>query len=540
MEASEKKINEILTENKIYEIPPYQRPYSWEKSHARELIEDICQAYQRNDPEYFIGSIITIEKERNRRYEVVDGQQRLTTLNIIFAVIKQLITHPSSVEDIQKRIMPVNPYTDEPEQPRLIVRKQDQAFFQKYILMGEDISSAQEMSETQAKFYGNMLEIKQVVSEFSEVELRRLVNYILEHVYVVFVVTDNFTSAYRLFNVLNARGMSLSNGDLLKNRLFEYCESKPLERSRVEECWNELENIVGIRQLDNFLSHLRTSIKGNKQQEILYQEFDEILEEYKEAPARFAEFLLRSAHHYEKIMENDFDNHLKTQKLISSFHRVAHDEWIPPVLAFLNKPVPDMEFADFVELMEKITYQNWVRWLGKTKRNTVYYQVINLINKGCSADELIETVKKYADNKEFEQLIRADIYHSPAVKAILLRLEQESQDQSVVKQFHGRITVEHILPQKLKDEYWIQRFTPDVHQELVHKLGNLTLLSGTKNSAAQYYSFDRKKEIYEKRNKKVSFDLTKEILEEKEWTKNQILSRQEKLVKKAMEIWGIQ
>jgi len=68
----------------------------------------------------------------------------------------------------------------------------------------------------------------------------------------------------------------------------------------------------------------------------------------------------------------------------------------------------------------------------------------------------------------------------------------------------------------------------------------LTLLSGVKNSAAQYYSFDRKKEIYEKRNKKVSFDLTKEILEEKEWTKNQILSRQEKLVKKAMEIWGIQ
>ncbi|MGX1902572.1 DUF262 domain-containing protein [Thermolongibacillus altinsuensis] len=241
-------------------MPPYQRPYSWEKSHACELIEDICQAYQRNDPEYFIGSIITIEKERNRRYEVVDGQQRLTTLNIIFAVMKQLITHPSSVEDIQK----VNPYTDEPEQPRLIVRKQDQVFFQKYILMGEDISSAQEMSETQAKFYDNMLEIKQVVSEFSEVELRRLVNYILEHVYVVFVVTDNFTSAYRLFNVLNARGVSLSNGDLLKKQLFEYCESKPLERSRVEECWNELENIVGIRQLDNFLSHLRTSIKGNK------------------------------------------------------------------------------------------------------------------------------------------------------------------------------------------------------------------------------------------------------------------------------------
>ncbi|MGX1902573.1 hypothetical protein ACT3HK_14720 [Thermolongibacillus altinsuensis] len=72
------------------------------------------------------------------------------------------------------------------------------------------------------------------------------------------------------------------------------------------------------------------------------------------------------------------------------------------MLAFLNKPVPDMEFADFVELMEKITYQNWVRRLGKTKRNTVYYQVINLINKGYSADELIETVKKYADNKEFE------------------------------------------------------------------------------------------------------------------------------------------
>jgi len=83
MEAAERTISQILTEQIRYEIPAYQRPYSWEKANVEQLLDDVWEAFEANDEEYFIGSLITIEREKGRLYDVVDGQQRLTTLNLI-------------------------------------------------------------------------------------------------------------------------------------------------------------------------------------------------------------------------------------------------------------------------------------------------------------------------------------------------------------------------------------------------------------------------------------------------------------------------
>ncbi len=541
MEAKERKINEILTENRLYEIPAYQRPYSWDEEHSLELIQDIYNAFKRNDTEYFIGSIITIEKEKNRTYDVVDGQQRLTTLNLIFAVLKQMISNKSSVEDIQKRLMPLNPHTDEPEKPRLTVRMQDQNFFLNHIILGEKVKEYQEISETQERLRTNSNEIKNFLKSIEESEngLRRLVNYILEHVYVVFVITDSLTSAYRLFNVLNARGLSLSNGDLLKNKLFEYAEKKEQERKQIENSWNELEQIVGIKNLDIFLGHLRTAIKGNKAKETLYKEFYEIIDEnYKEFPSKFAKLLVDSANNYVKIIEKDFED-CKTDIYLQSLENVSHDEWIPPILAFLNKPVKNMELYDFIGLIDRITYQNWIRRLGKTKRNTVYYRLINQINNSETTDIIRHTVVEFANNEEFKSHLESDFYNNTYCKAVLFRIERELQDDSVSKDFNGRITIEHVLPQYLQDEYWTIRFTKEKHRELLNRIGNLTLLSASKNSSAKAFSFDKKKEIYIQLNKKVSFDLTKEICEEIEWTEEIIRQRQKRLIECIMNIWEI-
>jgi Protein of unknown function DUF262 len=99
MKAEERTISNILTEQLCYEIPPYQRPYSWEKENVQQLLDDIWEAYASNDNEYFIGSIITIERERDRRYEVVDGQQRLTSLNLVLARLRDRILSASQSQE---------------------------------------------------------------------------------------------------------------------------------------------------------------------------------------------------------------------------------------------------------------------------------------------------------------------------------------------------------------------------------------------------------------------------------------------------------
>ena len=110
MKAEERTISQILTEQICYEIPPYQRPYSWEKENVQQLLDDLFEAYEAEDKEYFIGSLITIEREKDRLYDVVDGQQRLTTLNLILARLRDHIDNTKVKEDLHQRLLPTDPY----------------------------------------------------------------------------------------------------------------------------------------------------------------------------------------------------------------------------------------------------------------------------------------------------------------------------------------------------------------------------------------------------------------------------------------------
>lgn len=137
------------------------------------------------------------------------------------------------------------------------------------------------------------------------------------------------------------------------------------------------------------------------------------------------------------------------------------------------------------------------------------------------------------------QLLGAEFYGKPFDVAVLLRLEEAAQDESVTKSYSGLLTIEHVLPQALKDDYWKERFTEDQHSMWLHRLGNLALLCGHKNYKAQYYDFNRKKKIYSGRNKKVSFDLTKEVCDAPEWTADTIKARHERLMDLAQQTWTI-
>ena len=536
MKAEEKSISEIFADSNSYEIPNYQRPYSWNQDNVSDLVNDINDAFENNVKEYFIGSIITIERNK-KSFEVVDGQQRLTTITLIFSALRNLITNETAKSELQKKILPINPLTDEPEQPRLKVRNKEEIFFYDYILMNKKLDDERSLSEVERKFLNNVKTIETLLGEYDETYLKKYANYLLQNVYLVLVRTDSFESAYRLFNVLNARGLALSNADLLKNLLFGRC-SNETEQKRIEQYWNTLEDTINIKHLDIFLSHYRTSLKGNKAQNDLFKEYEDYLKSENINSEEFCKNLISTAKHYNKIRKNEFeDNNIK--KIVHSLLNVSYDEWFPTVLSFLNNPVHDIEFIDFITLIEKITYQNWIRRLGRTKRNTVYYNLINLLNKGTNKDDIKTKILEFSNNSEFFNILESNLYGMSYAKAVLLRLENSVQDDSVFKSYSGLISIEHILPQKATDLYWKERFNDEEVINNVHKIGNLVLLSGRKNSQAQNYNFDKKKEIYLKNSEKVSFDLTKEVCEKEEWNLENLKSRQTELLNNAKKLWEI-
>jgi uncharacterized protein with ParB-like and HNH nuclease domain len=550
MEAKESKIIDILTENKKYIVPSYQRPYSWDKSNTEQLIDDIYNSFCQENEEYFIGTLICVHKG-NYTYEIVDGQQRLTTLSLIFAKMKDLISeNKRAKENLQKRVLPIDDFSDKPQEPRLKVRSKEYDLYYNYILQGDSRFLPDSPTSTQKLFIENFKTIEEYLLSKSddEVFLCNLAKYILESVYVVFVQTDNFTSSFRLFNVLNTRGMPLASSDLIKNSLFEMAEYAGEGYEKVEEYWDRIEDTIGVENMDKFLMINRISQKTDKDRVVrnLVDEYADILKNtYSNKAIKFTIDLLKSAENYQKIRDLDFDDMI-LYKIFSSLSRLS-EEWISPVLALINrmdkdKSITKKQFKEFIQTFEKCYMHGWFKKQIRGKREIICFSALVSINTQNTFQEIINILKDHADNVGFISSLDDNIYDpSPSrinfLKAVLLRIDQEMQDDSVCKTYHGRITIEHVLPQRSLNEYWRTRFTPEAHTEWLHKLGNLALISGVKNSEAQNSSFDKKKEVYEKNNQKVSFDLTKGLCDYSEWNIPSIIERHKLLVNMAKNIW---
>lgn len=554
MEAKESKIQEILTENKRYVIPAYQRPYSWTVDHALQLLEDLETSFLNKEVEYFIGSMICIKKDENI-FEVVDGQQRLTTLSLIITQLKNTINHPRAKEDLQKRVLPIDVFSDKASEPRLTVRKKEANLYKYYILQGDESYLPRKPTDTELLFIENGSSIYEYLKNKDEEFLKKFAKYILENVFCVFVTTNNFASSFRLFNVLNNRGLPLSNSDLLKNSLFEYADAKKLNKKQVEENWQEIEGLIGVKNLDKFLSINKISEKRDRNR-VTKQSYESYLATLKNDfmgdAVLMSASLLRSARNYIKIVENEFDdlseNQIKNKIATLSF--LPNDEWIPPIMAFLNKlsniqtNIKEQDFPKFVQVFESVYIHGWIKKQIKSQREAVSYSALTAINNNKPFSEILQSLKSHADNEGFIKSLDNPIYEPrpsqiALLKGLLLRIDTEIQDNSVSRTYNGRITIEHILPQKINNHYWKSNFSNEQHEYWVHRLGNLTLISGHKNSEAQNSDFDKKKSIYKKINNKTSFEITKEICEFDVWNPQSISERHEKIKNIFISLWKV-
>ena len=549
MFAQVQRINQILTETKQYKIPVYQRPYSWGTDEVIQFITDLHDSFMSNDDEYFIGSLITIERETNRLFDVVDGQQRLTTLNLIFASFRDAVSEKIAKTGLGNVVLPVDLISGDPIGPRLMIREKDQTIFLDHILGGEPISDFEEkrifnLPDVPKR---NLIENFKAISKFineeglNERQIRDFAKFILGRVSVVFITASERDSAVRLFKILNARGMQLSNADLIKNNLFEMLNksgnASSADENKLDNQWLELEEKIGIEDLDQVLAHHRSSVIPIKAKKTLFEEYETMLEDYVD-PFKFLNELKLSADYYTNIMDLEFEG-ATIQRALQSLQQVKFEDWIPPLLAFLKNPTKELEISDFIENLEKITYQNWICRLAPTARLTVYYQLVGAIKENSTASAILEIFHKNSRENEFISFLEGDVYGKPFTRAVLFRLEDCDKDESVTRSYNGLITIEHILPQSLNNSYWSERFTEDEHKEWVHRLGNLALLSGRKNYKAQNSDFETKKQVYNERNNVVSFETTKMVSEKEDWNLDCVQKRQKELLDRARKLWSI-
>nr|WP_329884144.1 HNH endonuclease family protein [Xenorhabdus bovienii] len=309
--------------------------------------------------------------------------------------------------------------------------------------------------------------------------------------------------------------------------------------------------MVGVKRLDKFLTFHKLSEKKDRDR-VLQKGFESFIsnleEQFNGNAIEMSLVLVSSAKNYTRILENDF-SHVQIKRRIVSLTNLATDEWIPPIMAFLNRMMKTEEFSweefsQFISVFEKVYMHGWLKKQTKSQREMVCYSALVAINNNMPLQKIISHIKQHADNMGVIECLDTDLYEPRPnqvnlIKAILLRLDMEQQDESVIKTYTGRITIEHIMPQVLVNQYWIERFNSNEHSLWLHKIGNLTLISGVKNSEAQHFDFNKKKFIYEKLNNKSSFDLTRDVCKFKDWNVESLSQRHELLKNQLIDLWLI-
>ncbi len=534
-------INKLLTDSDaLYQIPVYQRPYKWGDDEVDKLWEDILESYENKEPNYFLGSIITAKSGTDSKYlDVVDGQQRLTTLIILISTIRDLYPKINEekceedpfaigIEQIKNAIMVSNKFG----RLRLATHSNHSSDFEKYIIKGNTLSLKKpykkDLRKDEApeyKFINTSVEFRIRLQALGEVECGKLLNYIFNKIKIIRIDCSNVGFAIKLFQVLNARGLDLTNSDLIKSfligKIHSIYDSEVVEQKErqflqdwiasedialdVNESMNELfvmyeYFLLGTNPKKSLYDELEGQFQNEDPLDVI-SDFKAFISEYKtnvfesNNKLDYSFFYLRWSIYWKTIITSALHlGYYDIDELKKTVRRYFYLFWI----------------AGFTLSRIKQTFFNMIKWL-KTKRliNEIKQDLENSLN----------------ENKVFDRVERAlngNIYHEAWCKPLLILLEYNRLDNpNFISLDDKNIHVEHVLPQSFHEVYGWKHIIEDERDgaEMVHTLGNLTLLSGKKNIEASNDSFENKVSIYSgsvgnSSSNETSFRITQKIYDD--------------------------
>ena len=580
--AKEEYLTDLFDDYR-YQIPKFQRPFSWTEEHFVDLVDDLTDSYDvsyeshgglldeqgelKNETRelyepYFLGSIIlNAGEDSGDRYDIIDGQQRVTSLVILIAVLRDMVEDQARSESLGALIhQESDPIRGKERTIRLEVRERDQEFLYEHVLENgatEDVPSP-EKGDTEPE--ENILQAIQVFrnglqewQEESSGELDDFATFLTLRVVMVRISTNSLSSAFRLFNVTNARGMPLNNADLLKSENLSAIEDDD-KRKQYQRTWEDMEEEVGNEGLERFIGYMRHLLVKEKSRKSVYDEFKERVfgQDNDFKGENFVEYLQQvfdthrnRIHNAELNAERQEDNvyYHNLVSLMRDFY--PSDEWIVALIWFDNMFEGEEALSSFVQQLEKRLTVDWLTGGSFNDRYNRVYGLLHEIEDAGQPEEILELPvlnEKIRDREDdfknslnINNFYRKGRYQWP--RYILMRLNIERFDNSNRKVEYGNnVSIEHILPQTPTDGYWTSRFDDErMRDDWTDRMGNLVPLDGRKNYQASNKPFDEKYEDYFA--KKSDFPLVTELEDYEEWTPDDLRNRHQELRQEAVKIW---
>lgn len=534
IKCEKKVIREIF--NMWYCIPDYQRAYVWDTDQVRDLLDDTISAYRENkEAQYFLGSMVLKINEKSdnnvsyTEYELLDGQQRITTVFLILACMRDMLTdYPQYQNSLAGFVYQAeDAILQQPERMRIIfnIRSDVRDFVNEHIKpLHGTCDSALLKDKMQAKDVNisirNMANAMLVAHEFLEENKSEIIGYLsyfLNKVLMIYVATEELQDAFQLFTVLNNRGVKLSSSDILKAENLK--ELSAADRTSWATRWEEMETYFG-EEFDKFLSHIRTILVKKKQTTTLLKEFDEFVysnQEYDRTQKKYVprtpilrrgrdtfELLYSYYHTYQEVFDTDHSvvtgdyeitNYLKLME--TGF---GADYWIAPVLDYYRK-YRRRGFVAFLKALDRKLSADWITAATPTVRMENVNAILREIEASQDSAALLQSKTFTINKSDFERVINGDIYGRSFAKYLLLKLDLIYRGSSTPMIPQAIASIEHILPRNPSaDSQWVKDFSAAEREEWTNKLGNLVLISRRKNTSQGNRDYVEKKEKYFEKN----------------------------------------
>jgi uncharacterized protein with ParB-like and HNH nuclease domain len=540
-----KTMRAIFDGTNYYRIPDYQRPYDWGEEEIEQFWDDIYSAYENGDIYYFLGPVILAQTE-DKELEVVDGQQRLTTLTIFFCVLRDFFLKHFKGKDVEKMksqiINAIESSADKKYRLRLITQAHYQNQFEqeilKKIVLTVDHLSRKEKDKPKYKFTvaASLLKKKlDVLSAKSGInKIQMFLNYVFENVIMITIICSNRVSAVKLFQTLNTRGLELSTADLTKSSLFGRLSDEQ-KRTQFLASWREIERIAenNNESVTDFLIYYGYYLLASKPRKSMYEELEKVFKR-KDSNKIVYEFK-KFVEHYDEIVNQ------KSKVIFSLRYLPDKVFWKSVLITAKEKEFP--QFEALCNELRRLYYSYWIANYTTAKTRDFSFSLIKMVKKKAPLSQIKEEInqKMKEDNviKWIKEDVNYDAYGLTWLKPLLILIEYGQTDESAFIEYGRNLHIDHILPEEWeKKGYWKKKWSKDNANYWLNKIGNLTLLSGKKNISASNEEFPEKKRIYKGKGHDgtTAFEITKRITKESKWSEKEVKKRQKWLTKEIKEI----
>lgn len=548
-------LNTIIGNGKSYQVPIYQRDYSWDKDDWEDLWNDIAEI--PNDKTHYLGYLVLQPlNEAEEAFWVIDGQQRLTTLSIlalaITAILNKWVEEGIDIEgnkirkeEITKRYLGNYSLSKLILDSKLKLNRNNDDYYKSYLLNFRKPANINKLKPSQRllqKAFNYFFECLE--EKYSSNKSGAEMAFFLERTIgngIVFtqIIVNNDLDAFKVFETLNARGVKLSTADLLKNYLFKLTHQLgDLDLDEAERRWQNITNTIQSNDLTTFIRHFWNCKYKLERQPTLFKAIKreinsaaiafEFLNELEELSSFYTAFNNPNDELWDKEEKNSL-------RLIDLLNVTTCFSLMLSALKYL----PRNEFKIIIKELGIICFRYNLSDLNPNEAERIFSKVANEIANGHikTAKEAILSLKPiYVIDDNFEQVFSTLSINTKRkkelVKYILIKIENQISNKDYQAE-EAIATIEHILPEN-PGSVWEDTFPIEKQEDYIYRLGNYSLLeSNINNKLDNNMPFIDKLAKY----KHSSYLLSKEYCDYEKFTSKEISLRQDKMAKIAKSIW---